>query len=271
VTQRRLTTAALLGAALLSGCMVGPDYQRPSAPAPSADKFKEQGIWKVAQPSDDVPRGAWWAVYKDPLLDGLVRQIDLDNQTLKASEAAYRSAVSVVQTARSALFPTVTGSLSERTSRGVTSSGISPGTSAAVTTGVGGTRVRSTYSVSLGATWELDIWGKVRRVIEGDIASAQVSAADLASARLSAQAALASAYLQLRIQDELKRLLDSSAEAYALSLQIARNQYAAGIVGRADVAQAEAQLRGTQAQAVNTGVLRAQLEHAIAFILFIKP
>src|SRR5262249_11932906 len=129
----------------------------------------------------------------------------------------------------------------------------------------------SIYSVSASATWAPDIWGKVRRVVEGDVASAQVSAADLAAARLSAQGALASAYLQLRVQDELKRLLDASAEAYTLSLNIARNQYNAGVAGRADVAQAETQLKSTQAQAVNTGVLRAQLEHAIAVLIGLPP
>jgi NodT family efflux transporter outer membrane factor (OMF) lipoprotein len=273
---RSRKAAALVAATLAAGCMVGPDYERPSAPAAKTDAFKEQGIWKVAAPRDEAPRGDWWSIYNDPLLDKLVRQIDIDNQTLKASEAAYRNTIAVVQTARSALFPTVTNSFSERTSRGVTSTSTSPSsgvstTGGAITTGIGGSRVRSTYSVSLGASWDPDIWGKVRRVVEGDIASAQVSAADLAAARLSAQGALVSAYLQLRVQDELKRLLDASAEAYTLSLQIARNQYNAGVAGRADVAQAETQLKSTQAQAVNTGVLRAQLEHAIAVLIGLPP
>ncbi|MBI3513498.1 MAG: efflux transporter outer membrane subunit [Proteobacteria bacterium] len=250
-------TAALL----LAGCMVGPDYAR--APAVVPEKFKEQGIWKVAQPLDEAPRGAWWTIYKDPLLDQLVRQIDIDNQTLKAAEAAYRDTVAVVQQAQSTLFPTVTASATDRTSRGV-----NPSSGAA---GGGGGNVRSLYSLSASASWTIDVWGRIRRIIEGDIASAQVSAADLAAARLSAQGALASAYLQLRVQDELKRLLDSSAEAYAQSLQIVRNQYASGVVGRSDVAQAETQLKSTQAQAINTGVQRAQLEHAIAVLIGLPP
>jgi NodT family efflux transporter outer membrane factor (OMF) lipoprotein len=274
---RGLFGALTGGALLLAGCTVGPDYARPPAPAPTADKFKEQGIWKVAQPQDEAPRGAWWGVYHDQLLDGLVRQIDIDNQTVKAAEAAYRDTVAVVQQARASLFPTVTSTFSERSSRG---SGGSTGTilpttagttSVPTTIGSGGSSVRSLFTLSGSASWDLDLWGRIRRIVEGDVASAQVSAADLAAARLSAQGALASAYLQLRVQDELKRLLDGTAEAYARSLQIVRNQYASGVAARADVAQAETQLSSTQAQAINTGVLRAQLEHAIAVLVGLPP
>jgi NodT family efflux transporter outer membrane factor (OMF) lipoprotein len=270
---RPLPWAAAL---LLAGCTVGPDYAR--APVIVPAQFKEQGIWKVAEPQDEAPRGAWWTIYKDPLLDHLVRQIDIDNQTLKAAEAAYRDTVAVVQQARSTLFPTVTANFSDRTSRGVTTSGSSTSLTSAsgvpassVGAGSGGGNIRSLYSLSASASWDIDVWGRIRRIIEGDVASAQVSAADLAAARLSAQGALASAYLQLRVQDELKRLLDSTAEAYSESLRIVRNQYAMGVAGRSDVAQAETQLKSTQAQAINTGVLRAQLEHAIAVLIGLPP
>ncbi len=273
--------AGLAGVALLAGCMVGPDYEKPAAV--TADKFKEQGIWKVAQPMDEAPRGAWWSVFNDPLLDALERRIDIDNQTLKASEAAYRDAVAVVQQARASLFPTISATGSERTSHsGASSSSTgaligttsSTGTPVTTTTGGGGgagSRPRSLFTVGASASWDLDIWGRIRRLIEGDVASAQVSAADLAAARLSAQGALASAYLQLRVEDELKRLLDASVEAYARSLEIVRNQYNSGVAGRSDVAQAETQLKSTQAQAVNTGVVRAQLEHAIAVLVGEPP
>jgi NodT family efflux transporter outer membrane factor (OMF) lipoprotein len=274
MTAARFTIAGIAGLALLAGCMVGPDYKRPSAPTPAA--FKEQGDWKVAQPQDEAPRGAWWSIYKDPLLDQLERQIDIDNQTLKAAEAAYRETAAVVQQARAALFPTATTTLSERSSKGsgattttIPTTGSTGVTSTAVSSG--GVSIRSTDTLTGSASWAPDVWGLVRRTIESDVANAQASAANLAAARLSAQGALATAYLQLRIEDELKRLLDSTAEAYARSLQIVRNQYAVGVAQRSDVAQAETQLESTQAQAINTGVLRGQLEHAIAILIGLPP
>jgi NodT family efflux transporter outer membrane factor (OMF) lipoprotein len=121
------------------------------------------------------------------------------------------------------------------------------------------------------ATWTPDFWGEVRRTVEANVASAQASAADVADARLAAQGSLAGDYLQLRIADELKRLLDDSAKAYAESLRITKNQYASGIAAQSDVSQAEAQLRATQALAIATGVTRAQFEHAIAVLVGVPP
>jgi NodT family efflux transporter outer membrane factor (OMF) lipoprotein len=266
--------AALAGVSLLAGCMVGPDYKRPSAPTPAT--FKEQGEWKIAQPQDAAPRGAWWSVYKDPLLDQLEHQIDFDNQTVKAAEAAYRETVAVVQQARAALFPSATTTFSERSSKGsgATTTTIPTSTGSGVTSTAvssGGSSIRSTDTLTGTASWAPDVWGLVRRTVESDVASAQANAANLASARLSAQGALATAYLQLRIEDELKRLLDDTAVAYARSLQIVRNQYAMGVAQRSDVAQAETQLESTKAQAINTGVLRGQLEHAIAILIGLPP
>ena len=279
MSRVRLGSAvALAGLATLAGCKVGPDYARPPVVTPAA--YKEQGIWKVGRPQGEAPRGAWWSIYSDKLLDGLEHQIDIDNQTLKAAEAGYRDAIAVVAQARGALFPTITLTPSERTSHGVTTStagsaGISTSTGGATTVPTssvgGGSAVRSLYSMSAALSWNIDVWGQTRRLIEGDVASAQASAANLAAARLSAQGALATAYLELRVQDELKRLLDDSAAAYARSLQIVQNQYASGIAARSDVAQAETQLKNTQAQAINTGVQRAQLEHAIAVLVGLPP
>ncbi len=246
--------AAIAGTAFLSACMVGPDYKRPPAIVPAA--YKEQDGWKPGEPRDAVNRGPWWSIYNDPVLDELEKQIDISNQNLKASEAAFREARAVVQVAQTALFPTVTLNASAQRS----------GTGG----GRGSATARTLYSVALDGSWDLDVWGRIRRVIESDVASAQVSAADLASARLSAQAALATAYFDLRVEDELKRLLDDTAAAFTRSLQITQNQYAAGTVGRSDVVQAETLLRSTQAQAINVGVARAQFEHAIA-ILIGKP
>ena len=249
---------------LLSSCTVGPDYNRPPAPVPA--QYKEAG-WKIGQPLDAIERGAWWSVYHDPVLDGLERQIDISNQNLVAAEAAFRQSEFIVAQARAQFFPTATIDASAQRSRGggTAGSGTTP-----VGAGGGGGRITNFFSTSTSASWTPDLWGRVRRLVESDVANAQVSAGDLASARLSAQGALASDYLQLRVTDELKRLLDATARAYAESLRITRNQYDAGTASASDVAQAETQLRSTEAQAIAVGVTRAQLEHAIA-VLIGKP
>ena len=249
---------AIVGVA--SACTVGPDYQRPDAPVPA--QYKEAG-WKVGEPLDAIDRGAWWSIYKDPLLDDLQKQIDISNQNLKAAEAAFQQAEWIVAQARAGFFPTVdlnAGAQRSRTGGGSSSS-----------TGVGRSGfTTSAFSTSASASWVPDLWGKIRRTVESDVANAQASAGDLASARLSAQGTLASDYLQLRMADELKRLLDAAASYYAESLRITRNQYRSGTTDQSAVSQAEAQLESTQAQAIAVGVTRAQLEHAIA-VLIGKP
>ena len=251
-------------ALLLSACAVGPDYRRPSASMPA--QYKEAG-WKLGEPLDAIDRGAWWSVYNDPVLDGLERQIDISNQNLLAAEAAFRQAEFVVAQARAQFFPTATVNASAQRSRGggTAGSGTTP-----IGGGGGGGRITNFFSTSTAASWTPDLWGRVRRTVESNVASAQASAGDLASARLAAQGALASDYLQLRVADELKRLLDATAKAFAESLRITRNQYNAGTASASDVAQAETQLRSTEAQAIAVGVTRAQLEHAIA-VLIGKP
>ena len=251
-------------ATILTACTVGPDYKRPSAPVPA--QYKETG-WKVGEPLDAIERGAWWSVYSDPVLDGLERQIDISNQNLAAAEAAFRQAEFIVAQSRAQFFPTATVDANAQRSRGggTAGSGTTP-----VGGGGGGGRITNFFSTSTAASWTPDLWGRVRRLVESNVASAQASAGDVASARLAAQGALASDYLQLRVADELTRLLDATAKAYAESLRITRNQYAAGIASASDVAQAETQLRSTEAQAIAVGVTRAQLEHAIA-VLIGKP
>src|SRR5215472_5581540 len=248
------------GFIVLSACTVGPDYSRPSAPVPA--QYKEAG-WKVGEPVDGIDRGAWWLIYKDPLLDDLEKQIDISNQNLKAAEAAFQQAEWIVAQARAGFFPT--GVLNASAQRSRTGGGSSSSTGA----GRSGFTT-SSFSTSGSASWVPDLWGKIRRTVEGDVASAQASAGDLASARLSAQGTLASDYLQLRVADELKRLFDSAAAAYAESLRITRNQYQSGTTDQSAVSQAEAQLESTQSQAIAVGVTRAQLEHAIA-VLIGKP
>jgi NodT family efflux transporter outer membrane factor (OMF) lipoprotein len=249
-----------VAALVVSACTVGPDYRPPDAPVPA--QYKEAG-WKVGQPLDAIDRGAWWSVYKDPLLDDLEKQIDISNQNLKAAAAAFEQAEWIVAQARAGFFPTVNLNASAQRSR--------TGGGSISTTGAGRSGfLSSLFSTSGSASWVPDLWGRIRRTVEGDVATAQVSAADLASARLSAQGTLASDYLQLRITDELKRLLDAVTSYYAESLRITRNQYQSGTADQSAVSQAEAQLEATQAQAVATGVTRAQLEHAIA-VLIGKP
>ncbi len=243
-------------ALLLGGCMVGPDYKRPPAEMPAAFKEAPPPGWKLATPNDAADRGAWWSIYNDKLLDTLERQIDITNQTLKQAEASYRSAQAQIQVARGALFPTLS------VSPGVTrSSGGTGGSSF----GRGNT-TETSYSLQGNASWELDLWGRIRRGVESDVAAAQASAAYVANARLSAQASLASDYFQLRASDSLIRLVSDTVGQYQRALQITQNQYDAGVAARSDVITAQTQLLTTQAQLINAGVARAQYEHAIAVL-----
>jgi NodT family efflux transporter outer membrane factor (OMF) lipoprotein len=238
------------GLVALAGCAVGPDYQRPAAPIPAI--YKELKGWKRAAPADAVDRGPWWQVFHDPVLDGLERRLEIGNQTLKAAAAAYAQARALVHETQAGLFPVIggNGSLQRQRSRGV---------------------VATTASVEGTASWNLDLWGRLRRQVESQAAAAQASAADLASARLSAQAQLATLYFELRYQDSLQRLLADTVSAFRRSLQITKNQYAAGIVGQSDVITAQTQLDNAQAELVDAGVNRARFEHAIAVLIGVPP
>jgi NodT family efflux transporter outer membrane factor (OMF) lipoprotein len=266
-SHRRRAAWAACAASALFGCSVGPNYVRPIAESPSA--YKEAVPWKPAEPRDQEPRGNWWEVFKDPKLDALVAPVEISNQTIKAAEARVREARALTQAARAALFPIVSASASatRSSSRGATGA---TGDTINSTTGQGG-GVRNNYNVALDLSWEVDLWGRVRRTVEASEASAQASVADLESAKLSAQALLAEDYFLLRVQDAQIRLLNDTVDAYQRSLQLTRNQYAVGVAARADVAQAETQLKSTQAQALDAGIQRAQLEHAIAVLLGKAP
>jgi NodT family efflux transporter outer membrane factor (OMF) lipoprotein len=268
--MRTCLLAVILATA--SACSVGPDYKKPDAPTPAA--FKEQAGWKASDPRDEIDRGAWWSIYKDPTLDDLEKQIDISNQTLKQSEAAYRQARAVVDQARASFFPTVTGNGSAQRSYqgpGVSRSGLGTLTNIAGVTNRTGGNAFNDFSASVGGSWDLDVWGRIRRTVEGDVATAQATAADLASARLSAQSTLAIDYFQLRYQEELKRLLDTTVVDFQRSLDIAQNQYNAGVAAKADVLSAQTQVLNAQAAAINAGVLRATLEHAIAVLIGKTP
>jgi NodT family efflux transporter outer membrane factor (OMF) lipoprotein len=254
--MKRPPVAAVMVLCLFaSGCMVGPDYQRPDAPA--SPGFKELAGWKPSTPRDEVDKGAWWSVYHDPELDRLERMVEVSNQTVKQFEAQYRNAVALVGEARAGLFPTAT--LNGGITRGTAGSGGSAGPEPS--------RGASTlYSINGSASWDLDVWGRERRQVESNVAGAQVSAADLANAKLSAQATLATDYFDLRAEDSLARLLGETVDAYRRAMQITENQYHAGTSSSADLVTARAQLQSAEAQLVGVGVQRQQYEHAIAML-----
>jgi NodT family efflux transporter outer membrane factor (OMF) lipoprotein len=256
----------LLSSVALAACAVGPNYQRPSAADPQ--RFKEAEGWKPAEPREAASGTDWWSIYGDATLDELEKQIDISNQTLKGSEAAWRQATALVSQARAGLFPTIGVSAT------ATRSGGPGGRATGATTG--GTVTPLAHPVNefelFGtASWDIDIWGKIRRTIESDVANAQASEADLAAARLSAQAALATDYIELRVADEQKQLLDKTVEGYKRSLEITENQYHVGVVAKADVITAQTQLGGAQSQQIAIGVTRATLEHAIAVLIGKAP
>ena len=246
--------------ALLAACTVGPNYVRPTADTPAA--FKEMEGWKTAQPRDQELRGKWWETFNDPLLNNLEEQISISNQNLVQAAAQFRQARALVQSARAGYLPTVSGGAS------VTSAQSSSNPGSQNQASVQSSRSTSTsYLLSLDAVWEPDLWGRVRRTVESNEAGAQASAADLEALRLSIQAELAQNYFQLRALDAQKQLFDDTIAAYQRSLTLTQNQYTAGVVAKVDVIQAQTQLKTTQAQALDIGVQRAQLEHAIALLI----
>ncbi len=254
--------AAAVLALSLSACTLGPDYQRPELPV--AAEFKQAEGWKAAAPADVLARGEWWRLYGDAELDALVGRLNVDNQNLAAAEAQFRQARALVRGARSQLFPILSGSA------GVTRSAQGSGSSD-TSGGSFGSGVSESYEAGLSASWEADIWGRLRRNLEANRANMQASAADLAAVRLSLQAELVQTYLQLRVIDEHQRLLDQTVAAYARSLRLTENQYRAGIVPKSDVTQAQTQLKSTQAQAIDLRWQRAQMEHAIAVLIGVAP
>ncbi|MGA7750729.1 MAG: efflux transporter outer membrane subunit [Gallionella sp.] len=257
-----MKTLTPLLALLLIACTVGPDYHKPDVATPAA--YKEAGDWKTAEPKDEAPRGNWWEIYGDIELNGLVSQVEISNQNVVVATAQYRQALALLGVAQASYYPALSAGLSASRSQGtsITTTGSS--------TVVPGAPILNSIRPSLTASWEPDIWGQIGRNVEANKASAQASKANLQSALLSAQETLVQSYFQLRIDDEQQRLLEQTSNAYERSLQITKNQYKAGVASQVDVAQAETQLKTTQAQAIDLGVQRAQLEHAIA-VLIGKP
>ena len=238
--------------------------------------FKELKGWKRATPSDDIARGDWWTVYKDRALDTLLPQVEVSNQTVAAAAAAYEEARVVIREAQSALFPVGTvGYNVTRTRTGPLAAGANSTAGAGSLGGVTGGRgaiYRTTYTVPISATWDLDVWGRIRRQIEANTSGAQASAADLDNAKLAAQAQLAIAYFNLRASDSLIALLTSTIAEYKRTYEIVNNQYKAGYaVTAGDVATADAQVATTEAQLANARLQRAQFEHAIAVLIGRPP
>jgi NodT family efflux transporter outer membrane factor (OMF) lipoprotein len=252
----------------LTACSIGPKYQRPTAPVPAAYKepppanFKELEGWKVAQPNDDISRGQWWTIFQDQQLNALEEQVDVSNQTLAVAEAQLRGARAAIGVARAALFPTVTAGASVT---GARQSQNRPG----VTNPSSATR--ADYQLPVDASYEIDVWGRIRHNVEANIANAQASAADLETARLSIHAELATNYFVLHGLDAQKQLLELTISAFEKALELTTNRYNQGVASQLEVLQARTQLETTRAQAIEVGVQRAQFEHAIAILLGKPP
>lgn len=256
----RPASVALAASLLLSACAVGPDYKRPDVATPAA--FSEDDTWKTAHPADDAPRGPWWKAYGDPVLDGLVTQVAINNQNVLSYAAQYRQALALLDAARASQLPTVTGTLSGTHSQGTLAGGGSV---------ISGAPITDAVRAGVSASWVVDLWGQISRNVESNEASALASDADLANAVLSAQATLAQTYFQLRGADIDLKLLDDTVHSYERTLQITQDQYASGVVGKVNVAQAQSQLESTRAQWIDLGVQRAQYEHAIAVLVGQPP
>lgn len=252
----RRASLALTAGVLLAGCAMGPDYVRPQVATPAA--FREGGSdWQTAQPADAAPRGPWWQAFHDPDLDQLEDAAAGANLDVAIAEAHYREAVASVDQTRAAFFPTVSASAGITRSANATS-GISqpPAT---------------THLAQVSASWVPDLWGSVRRGMEAAHANEASSAALLAGAVLSLQSELATDYFMVRIADEQQRLLDEAVQAYQRSLDLTLSRYRGGVAAQSDVAQARAQLEATKAQAIDVGIARGQMEHAIAVLLGRTP
>ena len=247
--QRTLIPLCLL---TLSACAVGPDYQRPAAlDSAENDTFQSApehwGTWYPAQPGTIDTQTRWWSIFSDKTLDTLIEKVNLSNQTILAAEANYRKAQAAIQSSRAAYYPQIDAQAN--ITRSTTASSSQPSTM---------------QNLSVSASWELDLWGAIRRQVENSTAAAEASQADLAALRLSTQSTLAQTYFLLRVTDEQKNILERTVDDYTEFLRLVQNQYTAGIAQRADVLQAQTQLKTAQAQLINTEITRKQYENALA-------
>ena len=254
------TALAMSLALLLGGCMVGPDYHRPQAPVPT--QYKELPGWTQAAPSDEAPKGDWWSGFNDPLLNELEPQVSVSNQSVRQAYANYQAALAEVKVARASLFPTI----------GVTSSGTKQRTNSSASSLDSNFHPISTSgSVEGNISWAPDLWGKVRRTIEENKATAQADQATLANTTLSEQTTLATALIELRITDANTDLLQKTVDAYTEYLRVVQNQGSAGTTPPSDVISARTQLENAKASLIALGVARAQYMHAIAVLVGKNP
>ena len=260
ISKHIASAICFVGMLLLAGCTVGPNYRRPAAEVPAT--YKEAGNWKPAQPNEQNLGGNWWELFDDPQLNSLELQVDVSNQNLKAAQAQYTQARALVRYSRADLFPTV--SVNPSATRIKTSSNRPPRSS--TFNGI----TYSDFQIPFELSYQLDVWGRVRRTVESSRDQAQASAADLATVNLSMHSQLALYYFQARLLDAEEQLLNSTVTQYEQALQLIESRYAGGIASDVEVQQAETQLETTRAQSIDVGVARAQYEHAVA-VLIGKP
>jgi NodT family efflux transporter outer membrane factor (OMF) lipoprotein len=252
---------------LLSACTVGPNYSPEPAPVPTT--YKNLKGWKFANPNDAADRGDWWAPYRDSRLAALLREVEISNQTVAAAAAAYEQSRAILREAQAALFPVATAGYNVTRTR----TGALAGTTGGSAVGANlRTRYTTQYTAPIAGSWDLDVWGKVRRSIESDASAAQASAADLDNAKLSAQAQLANAYFSLLAADSLTDLLRRNVALFKRTLSIVQNQYNAGFSATSgDVATARVQVETAEAQLISVSLQRAQFENAIALLIGRPP
>ncbi|WP_293034631.1 efflux transporter outer membrane subunit [Paraburkholderia sp.] len=264
-----LRLAPFVFAMLTSGCMVGPDYHRPQVAVPAT--WKPLPGWTQAEPAAEGPKGDWWTAFNDPLLDELEPLVVVSNQTVRQSYANYQQALAEVRVARAGLFPTlgVTGSVTRERSATGTLGSVSG--ASALGSSAGFARINNAGSLEGNASWDLDVWGEVRRQIEQNSATAQASEATLANAKLSEQIALADAVINLRVTDADIDLFTNTVAAYTAFLRVVADQDSAGTVAPSTLILARTQLEGAQSSLIALGVARAQNEHAIAVLVGRNP
>src|ERR1700694_87220 len=238
------------------GCTVGPTYRRPTAEVPTA--YKELGNWKEAQPNDQNLGGNWWEMFQDPQLNALELQVNVSNQNLKAAEAQYTQARALVRYNRAAYFPTLTAGADASRNK------ISNNRPPSLTTNG---RTYNDFQIPFQLSYEVDVWGRIRRTVESYREQAQASAADLATVNLSMHSQLALDYFQARVLDAEEQLLNSTVKQYEQALELIESRFAGGIASDLEVQQARTQLETTRAQAIDVGVARAQYEHAGAILI----
>jgi NodT family efflux transporter outer membrane factor (OMF) lipoprotein len=267
--NRQLVFVTVSSVLFLSGCMVGPKYLKPTVPMTPGFKeappesLKESDGWKPAQPSDQTPRGKWWEIFDDPQLNALEEELTVSNQNLKVAESRFRQARSMVRFNRSAEFPTISTSPSIVNKRESANQPYFP--ASLVNNGTGA------FTLPFDLSYEVDLWGRVRRTVSASREEAQASAADLQTANLSLHSELAVDYFELRSADAQKQLLDDTVKAYTNALQLTQNRFVGGAAPKSDVAQAKTQLDGARVQDTDVTVMRTQYEHAIATLVGKPP